>query len=89
MAHGSGLDGKRVVNNDGVHPPADGAQARMLTKGVHKVSVEFFQAGGGAELSVQIEAPGWQSRSGRIVAVTEAALQKKPVVGARPMTTTP
>ena len=75
------IDGKRVVNNDGTHPPQTVRGSTHLTRGVHKVSVLFFQAGGGAELGVQVEAPGSGNRDlGDIVAITEAALQKKPVV---------
>src|SRR5262249_25930035 len=73
------VDGKEVVNNDGVHAPASKQGNVKLAKGVHKVSVGFFQAGGGAELSVQIEAPGFGHRDlAEMVAPTEAGLEKKP-----------
>src|SRR5262249_35907474 len=44
------IDGKLAVNNDGVHPPQEIRGSIKLTKGVHKATVGFFQAGGGAEL---------------------------------------
>jgi cytochrome c2 len=73
------VDGKQVVNNDGIHPPVTKSGKVTLTKGVHKVTVGFFQAGGGAELHVQIEGPGLakQPLSG-LVAPTAAALEQKP-----------
>ncbi|MBY0527950.1 MAG: hypothetical protein K2R98_31420 [Gemmataceae bacterium] len=71
------VDGKVVVDNDGVHPPKAVAGTVELTKGVHKVSVQFFQAGGGAELSVQVDGPGVGSQDfAGLVAATEAALDK-------------
>jgi mono/diheme cytochrome c family protein len=74
------VDGKLVVDNDGVHPPQAKQGKSRLTRGIHKVSVGFFQAGGGAELSVQIEAPGAGAHNlGELTAATEAALDKKPV----------
>jgi mono/diheme cytochrome c family protein len=73
------VDGKLVVDNDGVHPPASQRGKVLLAKGVHKVTVGFFQAGGGAELAVQIEAPGFGSHDlAEMVAATEAGLDKKP-----------
>ncbi len=73
------IDGKLVVDNDGVHPPTAKSGKAKLTKGVHKVRVGFFQAGGGAELEVLIEAPGFgQHQLGSLVAATEAGLEKKP-----------
>ncbi len=74
------IDGKLVVNNDGIHPPQTARGKTRLTKGVHKVSVDFMQGGGGAELSVAIEGAGLgQVNLGDLVAVSEAALDKKPV----------
>jgi mono/diheme cytochrome c family protein len=73
------IDGKQVVNNDGIHPPTTKQGKTKLTKGVHKVVVGFFQGGGGAELEVLIEAPGFgQHNLAELIAPTEAALDKKP-----------
>jgi mono/diheme cytochrome c family protein len=73
------IDGKLVVNNDGVHPPQTVQGKARLAKGVHKIVVDFMQAGGGAELDVSIEAAGiGSSKLGDLVAVSEAALDKKP-----------
>ncbi len=46
------IDGKVVVDNDGVHAPQTRGGSAALAKGVHKARVEFFQGGGGAELNV-------------------------------------
>jgi len=57
------VDGKLVVDNDGTHPPKAVSAGVKLTKGVHKVTVDFFQAGGGAELDVFIEGTVWPGRT--------------------------
>jgi mono/diheme cytochrome c family protein len=75
------VDGKLVVNNDGVHAPASKDGKVKLARGVHRVTVGFFQGGGGAELDVQVEGAGFGHHPlAAIVAATEAALEKQPVV---------
>src|SRR5262249_34678146 len=75
------IDGKQVVDNDGTHPPVRQSGTVKLTKGIHKVHVTFFQAGGGAELDVFIHGPGLSEREfAALVAPTEADLLKKPAV---------
>ncbi|HKB42694.1 MAG TPA: c-type cytochrome, partial [Gemmataceae bacterium] len=72
------IDGKLVVDNDGIHAPQARQGSTRLTKGVHKITVGFMQGGGGAELDVQIEAPGFGHHNlGSLVAVSEAALERK------------
>jgi mono/diheme cytochrome c family protein len=72
------VDGRLVANNDGVHPPKAITGSVKLTAGVHKVTVDFFQVGGGAELDVQVEGPGLGRQDfAPLVAATEAALEKK------------
>jgi cytochrome c553 len=73
------LDGKTVVDNDGLHPTVSRQGRLRLSKGFHKVTVLFFQAGGGADLEVHVEAPGFGRHNlGDLVAVSEAAFAKKP-----------
>lgn len=48
------VDGERVVEHDGIHPASVKEKKKKLTKGEHKVRVEYFQAAGGADLYV-----GW------------------------------
>ncbi len=75
------VDGKTVVDNDGIHPPTTRKGKVKLTKGAHRVIVDFFQGGGGAELHGQIEAPGFGSFDlTEILAATEADLDRKPTV---------
>jgi mono/diheme cytochrome c family protein len=74
------VDGKKVVNNDGVHPAQTARGSARLAKGVHKVLVGFFQAAGGAELDVQIGGPGLSKRDlAGLVGTTEAFVEK-PIV---------
>lgn len=49
---------KVVVNNDGVHPPAHKEATIKLAKGMHKLTLAVFNAGGGFELSAEVEGPG-------------------------------
>jgi mono/diheme cytochrome c family protein len=75
------IDGKLVVDNDGVHAPKWANGRQKLTKGVHKVRVEFFQGGGGAELEVFVESRGLgRQKLGDLVASSEKALDQKPAV---------
>lgn len=72
------IDGKIVVNNDGIHAPQWKSGTVELTKGVHKVTVDFIQGGGGAELSVEFEGRGLGRQPfGSYVAANEAELEKK------------
>jgi alpha-mannosidase len=48
----------RVVDNDGLHGPVEAAGAIYLEPGLHSIAVSFFQAGGGADLTVNFEGPG-------------------------------
>jgi mono/diheme cytochrome c family protein len=52
------VDDKLVVDNDGVHAPAERSGAARMTAGMHPFHVGFFQGGGGFELRVDIEGPG-------------------------------
>jgi mono/diheme cytochrome c family protein len=52
------LDGKIVVDNDGIHAPTTVAGKAKLKAGMHKLSAAVFNAGGGVELAIDIEGPG-------------------------------
>lgn len=47
------IDGKQVINNDGVHPPTDVEESVVLTAGTHTIRVEYFQ-GPRDELALQL-----------------------------------
>ena len=45
------VDGKQVVENDGIHPASTIREGKVrLKKGAHEFRLEYFQAAGGAEL---------------------------------------
>ncbi len=74
------VDDKQIVDNDGEHPPKAVSGGTKLAKGTHKLTVLFFQAGGGAELDVQIEGPGLGKQElSAMVAISEDALEKQAV----------
>jgi mono/diheme cytochrome c family protein len=73
------VDGKEVVDNDGIHAPQSKSGTVRLSKGAHQVSVTFLQGGGGAELSVIVEGPGLGTQDfAAHVAASEAALGQRP-----------
>ncbi|MFM7846358.1 MAG: c-type cytochrome [Planctomycetota bacterium] len=52
------VDGRQVVDADGVHPPGFKQGEVKLSAGVHELVVEYFEAGGGEEITVEIEGDG-------------------------------
>lgn len=75
------VDGQLVTDNDGVHAPTFNQGRAYLKKGVHKVVVGFFQVGGGAEMTVEIEGGGIARQSlASMVSATEAGLTKPAVL---------
>lgn len=56
------LDGKVIVDNGGVHPPQTKQGRAKLDAGWKAVVVEFFEAGGGEELTATYEGPGISRR---------------------------
>lgn len=56
------IDGKKVVDNDGMHPPQEKIGKVKLEKGRHAFELGFVQGGGGFELSVRWEGPGIKGR---------------------------
>jgi mono/diheme cytochrome c family protein len=70
-----------VVNNDGVHAPQLKSGKIKLAKGIHKLTVGVFNAGGGFELGVEIEGPGLGRQPlGPLVYLNEEAINPKKVV---------
>jgi mono/diheme cytochrome c family protein len=57
------IDGEEVTDADGVHPPTEVRGSRELAAGWHDLTVDFFEAGGGEELSVEIERRGLPRQS--------------------------
>ncbi len=79
------VDGKKIVEVDGIHPVQAGSGEATLTVGIHKVTVQFFQAGGEEVLEVNVEGPGLGSQAlGALVAATAEALATKPAPPKKP-----
>lgn len=52
------IDGKPVVDNDGVHPASEKSGKIALKPGLHSIEVSFFQGGGETEFSLRWARPG-------------------------------
>jgi alpha-L-fucosidase len=52
------IDGREIINNDGLHPMVEESGEVALAGGFHSISVYFFQRGGGDGLNVSWSAPG-------------------------------
>lgn len=57
------IDGRLVVDNDGIHAPSEKSGKVKLTAGKHAITVEFFEQGGGEELRVEVEGPDLPRKS--------------------------
>ncbi len=56
------MDGKPVVESDGIHPASPIREGKVkLTKGAHEFRLEYFQAAGQAELFAAWHGPGFTS----------------------------
>ncbi len=54
------LDGKVIINNDGIHGMREEGGYFPLGKGYHKIKLEYFQREGGIGLKLLLEVPGHQ-----------------------------
>lgn len=52
------IDNTLVVNHDGTHGATEKSGSVSLSAGSHSIKVEYFEAGGGQSLLVQMEGPG-------------------------------
>ncbi|HFE52767.1 MAG TPA: beta-glucosidase, partial [Bacteroidetes bacterium] len=52
------IDGKLVVDNDGLHGAEERSGSTHLTAGRHRIRVAYFQAGGGMALDTYYSGPG-------------------------------
>jgi mono/diheme cytochrome c family protein len=78
------IDGRLVVNNDGIHAAATKSASVELFKGTHKLVVGVFNAGGGIELGLEIEGRGLGRQSiGPFLSLTEEATPKIAAPGAK------
>ena len=51
------IDGNQIVIGDGVHPMELQTGSTELDVGVHSLRIEYFEGGGGEELTLEIEGP--------------------------------
>ncbi len=58
------IDGKTLIDVDGIHPAQEKSAEINLSKGTHAIEVQYFEAGGDAVLRLQWKAP--QSKRGDI-----------------------
>lgn len=56
------IDGQVVIDNDGIHPPAEKSTKLSLAVGAHPIVVDCFNGGGGYELSLEFEGKGVSRR---------------------------
>ncbi|MFO0904911.1 MAG: c-type cytochrome [Pirellulales bacterium] len=52
------VDGNELVRVDGVHPYQEGVGRVFLTRGAHKIEVEYFEGGGEEVLRLEIDGGG-------------------------------
>lgn len=67
------LNGKAVVENDGLHSADEKSGVVALKAGAHAISVLYFEATGGDELVVSWKGPGFEKQ-----AIPASALQRQP-----------
>lgn len=84
------IDGKTVVDVDGIHPYVERNAAIELTKGPHPLQVDFFELGGGEVLKVEFQGPGL-GRRGVAGSMTLAAkpVARKTKKGGKPFVLDP
>ena len=77
------IDGKVVIDNDGVHPFQQKRKQMQITAGLHTVAVEYFEAGGQETLQVEFQAEGQpQQNLDTLIAAPPAKKTDKPEEGA-------
>jgi mono/diheme cytochrome c family protein len=80
------VDGRRIIDNDGIHPHAEKSAETELDSGWHEVVVDYIQAGGEWTLDVEIEGPGLarQSLGGLLSSERKSPIAATPSIKVRP-----
>ncbi len=73
------LDGQLWVQNDGTHSAATKSRRKLLTAGEHAIRVLYFNAGGPAQLSVEIEGPELSRRPVPAEMLSHTSIPMRPV----------
>lgn len=73
------LDGKKVVDSDGIHPHTVQTGRARLSRGMHPLRVDYTQGGGEASLTLEIEGSGMPRQDiQRLVSLTDKGPEPKP-----------
>ena len=56
------FNGREIINNDGLHGSREKSAKVALEPGVYPIRVEYFQNGGGKDLQVSWQGPGFEKR---------------------------
>lgn len=72
------IDGKKLVDVDGIHPAQEKSAEIMLGEGAHEIEVQYFEAGGHNVLNLQWKAP--RSKRGEIPSRLLSATAVTPMV---------
>lgn len=67
------IDGKTLINNDGVHSNFRVARGTALDSGLHRIQVQYFNKGSDRSLSVQ-----WAGAANAMQAIPNSALLREP-----------
>jgi cytochrome c553 len=79
------IDGKTVIDNDGVHPHQEKSVETILNAGWHDVIVDYMQGGGEWTLTVEIEAKEFPRQSlGSLLTLEKEARPQQPAFVVKP-----
>jgi hypothetical protein len=56
------VDGEMLVDNSGSHAPKEVSGARKLSKGLHRIWIEYFNAGGGYAMNAYMQKQGGEKK---------------------------
>ena len=73
------VSGKKVIDNDGIHPRQERNGEIDLAAGVHRIVVEYFEGGGGAAFNLDVAVPG-QTRQSALAWITPEATGVPPAL---------
>ncbi|MFN3188972.1 MAG: family 16 glycoside hydrolase [Aureliella sp.] len=74
------VDGEEVIRVDGIHPVVYGNAKLQLEAGAHSIQVDFFEAGGGEELYVDVAGGGLGRAPLETFLTLKPAAQREPMV---------
>ena len=70
------IDGKKVVDNDGIHGVQSRSGTVNLKAGKHSIEVRFFEKSGGEELAVAWSGPGFKTQALSRASPVEVAVEQ-------------